>query len=64
MFLRFDYSLSVDLKGSGDNINVTVALSNETSWGDESAGFGQSAAKTDKYRIGTLFNSGIKSQML
>lgn len=60
MFLRFDYSLSVDLKGSGDNINVTVALSNETSWGDESAGFGQSAAKTDKYRIGTLFNSGIK----
>ena len=60
MFLRFDYSLSVDLKGSGDHLNVTVALSNETPWGDESAGLGQSAAKTDKYRIATLFNSGIK----
>jgi len=60
MFLRFDYSLSVDLKGSGDYLNVTVALSNETPWGDESAGFGQTAAKTDKYRISTLFNSGLK----
>jgi hypothetical protein len=64
MFLRFDYSLSVDLKGSGDHLNVTVALSNETPWGDESAGFGQSAAKTDKYRISTLFNSGIKVKCL
>ena len=64
MFLRFDYSLSVDLKGSGDQLNVTVALSNETPWEDESAGFGQSAAKTDKYRINTLFNSGIKVKCL
>lgn len=60
MFLRFEYSLSVGLKGSGEHLNVTVALSNETPWGDESAGFGQSSAKTDKYRIATLFNSGIK----
>ena len=64
MFLRFDYSLSVDLKGSGDHLNVTVALSNETPWGDESAGFGQVAAKTDKYRISTLFNSGLKVKCL
>lgn len=64
MFLRFDYSLSVDLKGSGDHLNITVALSNETPWGDESAGFGQVAGKTDKYRISTLFNSGLKLQCL
>lgn len=64
MFLRFDYSMSVDLKGSGDYLNVTVALSNETPWGDESGGFGQTVAKTDKYRISTLFNSGIKVKCL
>jgi len=64
MFLRFDYSMSVDLKGSNDYLNVTVALSNETPWGDESGGFGQTAAKTDKYRINTLFNSGIKVKCL
>lgn len=60
MFLNFNYSLSVDVKGSGDNVNVTVAIINETVWGDETAGFGQSSAKTDKYRVSTLFNSGIK----
>ena len=64
MFLRFDYSMSVDLKGSGDYLNVTVALSNETPWGDESGGFGQTAAKTDRYRISTLFNSGIRVRCL
>lgn len=64
MFLHFNYSLSVDLKGSDDHLNVTVALSNETLWGDESAGFGQAAAKTDKYRISTLFNSGLKVKCL
>lgn len=64
MFLQFDYSLSVDLKGSGDYLNVTVALSNETPFGDETAGFGQSSSKTDKYRISTLFNSGIKIKCL
>jgi len=60
MFLRFDYSMSVTLRGSGDNLTVTVALSNETNMGDETAGYGQSSAKTDRYRINTLFNSGIK----
>lgn len=59
MFQRFDYSINVDLKGREDYLNVTVALSNETLWGDESAGFGQYSAQTDKYRINTLFNSGI-----
>ncbi len=62
MFLRFDFSVTVDLKGSGDYLNVTVALINETPWGDESGGYGQAAAKTDKYRISTLFNSGLKVQ--
>ncbi len=60
MFLSFGYSLSVDLKGSNDYLNVIIALSNETPFGDESSGFGQIAAKTDKYRVNTLFNSGIK----
>lgn len=64
MFHRFNYSLSVDLKGSGDHLNVTVALSNETPFGDESAGTGHTVAKTDKYRISTLFNSGIKVKCL
>jgi len=64
MFLNFDYSISVELKGSGDYLNVSVALSNETPWGDESAGFGQSSAKSDKYRISTLFNSGLKVKTL
>lgn len=64
MFLSFNYSLSVDVKGNGNNLNVTVALSNETPWGDETAGFGQSSAKTDKYRVSTLFNSGIKVKCL
>jgi hypothetical protein len=60
MFLCFDYSLNVKLNGSGNYLNVTVALSNETQWGDESSGYGQLSAKSDKYRINTLFNSGIK----
>jgi hypothetical protein len=64
MFLHFDYSMSVDLKGSGDHLNVTVALSNDTPWGDESAGKGQADAKTDKYRISTLFNSGLRVKCL
>jgi len=64
MFLRFDYSMSVDVKGSGDDLTVTVALSNETPFDDESAGFGQTAAQKDKYRISTLFNSGIKVKCL
>lgn len=59
MFPRFNYSIAVELKGNRDCIDVTVALSNETAMGDESAGFGQNAAKSDPYRINTLFNSGI-----
>lgn len=60
MYPRFEYSMSVDLRGDGDVIEVTVALSNETQFGDETAGFGQKNAKNDAYRINTLFNSGIK----
>ena len=60
MYPRFSYSLSVELKGDGDTIDVTVALSNETQYGDETTGFGQPLAKEDAYRINTLFNSGIK----
>lgn len=61
MFVRFNYSLSVDFKGVDEYINVTVALSNETQWGDENEAFGSEKGKSNnKYRINTLFNSGIK----
>lgn len=60
MLPRFDYSIAVDLRGNGKYITVTVALSNETPFGDETAGFSQEQAKKDKYRIPTLFNSGLR----
>lgn len=59
MYPKFDYSIAVDLKGSTNIIDVTVALSNETAFGDESAGFDKEKAQKDPYRINTLFNSGI-----
>lgn len=59
MFLRFEYSLSVELRGNGENLNVWVSLSNETTFGDETAG-NVRTDKNDKYRINTLFNSGMK----
>lgn len=59
MFPHFDFSLNVNLKGRDDFLNVTVALINETPFGDESSGFGQTLSKADKYRINTLFNSGL-----
>ena len=59
MFPKFDYSISVDLKGIGDYIDITVALSNETSFGDESNGNKKAASQKDVYRVNTLFNSGI-----
>lgn len=60
MFLKFDFGIMVEMKSMGEFIDITVALSNETQFGDESAGFGLIAAKNDPYRINTLFNSGIK----
>lgn len=60
MLPRFEYSISVDLHGTAENIRVRVSLSNETMFGDETSGYGQESAKNDKYRINTLFNSGIK----
>ena len=60
MFTAFNYSLDAEFKGVGDYISVTVALSNETIWQDETQDKGQVKAKNDKYRITTLFNSGIK----
>jgi len=59
MFPRFNFDIAVEMKGDGQAIDVTVAFSNETQFGDESAGFGQAAAKTDYYRINTLFNAGL-----
>lgn len=59
MFAKFNYSLAVEFKGIDNYVNCTIALSNETIWEDESAGFGQTKSN-DKYRISTLFNSGIK----
>ncbi len=63
MFPRFSYTISVDVKGNEDTVDVTVALSNETQYGDETSGFGQTEAKDDAYRINTLFNSGIKVKL-
>lgn len=60
MFPRFDYSLAVELKKVDDYLDITVALSNETAFGDESAGFQKKTTKNDAYRINTLFNSGIR----
>lgn len=57
---RFAYSLAVDVRGNGDNLLVTVSLSNETPFGDESVGTIQSVKKNDRYRIPVLFNSGIR----
>ena len=60
MFSRFDFDISVDVKGSKDWLDITIALSNETAFGDETSDKKMKAAKTDPYRINTLFNSGIK----
>lgn len=60
MYPRFNFGISLDAKGNEDIVDVTIALSNETQFGDESGGFGQAAAKNDAYRINTLFNSGIR----
>lgn len=57
---RFAYSLAVDVRGNGDDLLVTVSLSNETPFGDESVGTVQSVKKNDRYRIPVLFNSGIR----
>lgn len=60
MFTAFNYSLAVEFKGIDDYIAITISLSNETNWEDETQDKGQAKAKNDKYRISTLFNSGIK----
>ena len=60
MFPRFNFGITMDAKGNGDIVEITIALSNETQFGDESGGFGQAAAKNDAYRINTLFNSGLR----
>ena len=60
MFSRFDFDISVDVKGSEDWLDITIALSNETAFDDETSDKKMKAAKTDPYRINTLFNSGIK----
>lgn len=60
MFTAFNYSLAVDFTGIDDYISITVTLSNETNWEDETQDKGQAKAKNDRYRISTLFNSGIK----
>lgn len=63
MSAKFNYSLSVEFRGVENYINCTIALSNETLWEDETTGFGSAKQKNnDRYRISTLFNSGIKVQ--
>ena len=60
MFSRFDFDISVDVKGVEDCLDITIALSNETAFGDETSDKKMKQAKSDPYRINTLFNSGIK----
>lgn len=60
MFPLFDFDISVDVKGIEDCLDITIALSNETSFGDETSDKKMRGAKTDPYRINTLFNSGIR----
>ena len=60
MFARFDFDISVDVKGVEDCLDITIALSNETAFGDETSDKKMKAAKSDPYRINTLFNSGIR----
>lgn len=60
MLPRFDYNLSVVLKGHGDMLSVRIALSNETPREDESVGFGMPESKGDRYRVPTLFHAGLK----
>ena len=60
MFLRFDFGIRVEVKEIDDYIDVSVALSNETQFGDETSDKTASKTRNDAYRINTLFNSGIK----
>jgi len=60
MFTRFDFDISVDVKGVEECLDITIALSNETAFGDETSDKKMRAAKRDPYRINTLFNSGIR----
>lgn len=60
MYPKFGYGITVDIKGNAECLDITIAYSNETQFGDESEGFGQKSAQNDKYRINTLFNSGIE----
>lgn len=60
MYSRFDFDIAVDVKGIEDCLDITIALSNETAFGDETSDKKMKAAKSDPYRINTLFNSGIK----
>ena len=60
-FTNFNYSLEAEFKGIDDYIDCTIALRNETQFADESADAAPSKGKSnDRYRISTLFNSGIK----
>lgn len=60
MLPQFNYSIAVTFTGNEENLLVVVALSNETNFGDETLGYNTNQDKKDKYRINTLFNSGIK----
>ncbi len=60
MFARFNFDIAVEVKGVDDCLDVTIALSNETAFGDETSDKKMKAAKSDPYRINTLFNSGMK----
>lgn len=56
-FPKFAIKLDIEARGTKDAINIRVSLGNDTTYGDESGS--EEKASADKYRINTLFNSGI-----
>lgn len=60
MYARFDFDISVDVKGMNEFVDITIALSNETAFGDETSDKRMKTGKVDPYRINTLFNSGLR----
>jgi len=62
LFQRFRYKIDVDIKKSKGLFDVTVSISNKTEFGEEESD--RKTKASDKYRINTLFNSGIKVELL
>lgn len=59
---NFRYRLDVIVKKSKDLLDITVALSNKTECMDESGD--KNDRKKDRYKISTLFNSGLRVELV